>query len=237
MQKTFSSLKKDYWALLVLSSVEILMGILFFPVVWLQQYNSVLLPLLQKLFFFLHLTALTCGGVLALHTAKQHGMWRGFSMLLLYLLALSIKDVIGGSISWYNDLAGLYTPGESILFALGDMFLNTILGTALPMMLLFSLFWVFSIKHSEKEIPITLFQIKKDPLALSAIVTVALTTLMDLLTQIQDIIAFGEENFWLITTGETITMAVDLIYTPVAGVLSLLGVWWMRHLLLQKTED
>lgn len=228
----------DLTVLFFLMLVELCMGFLFYPITLLQQMNSILCPILQYLFFILHFACLVMAVILSLSRAVRTNAPDGLKMLALFWLCLMMKDHIGATISYLVLYGGVYTFGEVLVLSAMETLANTVLAQGIAFLVEYFGLWLLFLKKKEKnEIALAPEASGKDPLSLCTLTLVILYALIDILTQIADIIAFGESNFWLVTTEEYISMAIGLVVTVVAAILAYLATGYVRTLLARHLDN
>jgi hypothetical protein len=228
----------DQRILFFLILVELCMGFLFYPVTLLQQVNSPLCPVLQYLFFILHLTCMVVAVVISLSRAVQSKPSDGLKLLALFWLGLMMKDHIGATISYLVLYGGTYTVVDIFILSAMETAANTLFAQGIAFLIQYFGLWLLFLKKKEKcEIPIAPLANGRDPLSRATLTLVVLYAVVDILTQILDIVEFGESNFWLISTEEYISMAIGLVVTLVAALLAYMGAGYARTLLARRLDN
>ncbi len=225
--------KHIFWLLFGICLTEIAMGGMFYPIVLLQQYNSIWVEVIQKLFYLLHMAAIGLVSVFGLMWGKKTAVSQGAALLGYFLGAIFIKDLVGNTISFYHEISltsyagGMYTFGDIFGMALATTAIN-ILITGASLFLLFFLCWGLFIKPSPFPTAPGLFDWGHDRISLSALIILVAVTVVDLVMEILTILEVGEEAHWLLRSNEIISMILGMVFPIISAAISYLLVFWCR---------
>ncbi len=217
---TTSHRRKISLPLTIGMAVEAVMGISYFGIFVLQQYNSPVCYALRLLFMLLH-AVLSVGAVTyALYCMRARHTRKAIAVLCAFLAAVTLKDFIGNFASW--NLAGQYGVGDSLLLSLFDTLCNTVLLEGLLLGGAFWLSWLFFLyARRPSPPPERLLDLTCD-VTRGSLLTASLCTLRLLGYFLYDAIVFCREAFWILSVEETLSIVLEFVWILICGVASFL---------------
>jgi hypothetical protein len=217
---------------LYIAALEVLMGIAYLGVYVLQQSNSVWCYVLQLFFQLLH-TVMT--GLILTLALQRIGYGRPKSAVVcgaVFLCAILLKDLIGYFIDW-NVSSGYDVADALALAAVDTLFYTFLLEGVLYAVALWLAWLLFLRWRDAPDLPASPFDFRS-PLLSAVSLTIGLITVRLLASWGYETVQFGQEYFWMLTSGEVALIVLDFVWILLGAFLSYLASAFLLCRFLEK---